>query len=151
MYTCTCTSIPSVTFVDEYAAMHDVHTCMSHDVHTCMSGMYGMSCTHDDSCAHLQLDWVSDKLRVFLDHFLDPPLLQILHLVLLQGEDDPRAPTEPFQLLVPLHCERTSSRGLPQILFVVIVLCGGGGKGAHDVDRLATKANTIAQTHQSKL
>lgn len=35
-----------------------------------------------------KLNWVTNELRVLLDDLLDPPLLDVLSLILLQVKDD---------------------------------------------------------------
>ena len=99
---------------------------------------YRLSCSaipaSVDVYLYLELDGVSDELRVFLDHLLDPSLLEVLHLVLLQEERDLGASAEVLRLLFPLDSERTSGRRLPDVLLVIVVLerdLGGGG-GEHE-------------------
>mmetsp|Transcript_85951 Transcript_85951/g.240539 ORF Transcript_85951/g.240539 Transcript_85951/m.240539 type:complete len:294 (-) Transcript_85951:7-888(-) len=72
----------------------------------------------------VELDGEADELRVLLHEILQAPLLQELRLVLFQVADDLRATLDlaVHKLRVLLHRERAAGAGLPDILFIVVML-----------------------------
>ena len=68
-----------------------------------------------------ELDGIPNELRVLLDNVLDALLLVVLSLVLLQVEHDLGATAQRLTV-VRSDGERASSRGLPHILLIVVVL-----------------------------
>ena len=73
--------------------------------------------------SYLEGDGIANELGVFLDNFFDSLLLEVLSLVLLHVQNDVGATPNGFHVLITSHSERTTSRRLPQILLVIIVLC----------------------------
>lgn len=71
---------------------------------------------------HLKWDWVANELWVLLHDLLNPPLLQVLCLVFLQIQHNLCPSAKWLSLLVTPYSEGTTSRWLPYVLLIVIVL-----------------------------
>ena len=70
---------------------------------------------------HRELDGVGDELGVFLDDLLDLLLLKVLELIFFEEEADLSA-TSKGVAVVWGDGESTASRGLPDVLLIVVVL-----------------------------
>merc|ERR1719225_2006799 len=86
-----------------------------------------------------QPDGVADELRVLLDDLLDLLLLEVLGLVLLHLEDNLGAAAQGLPA-VGLDGEGPTSRGLPDVLLVVVVLGGDGDLVSNQVGGVETHA-----------
>merc|ERR1712004_955168 len=91
-----------------------------------------------------KLDGIPNELRVFLDNVLDALLLMVLSLVLLHVEHDLGATAQRLAV-VRGDGERASSRGLPHILFIVVVLGIDHDLVSHEVGRV--EAHTELTNH----
>mmetsp|Transcript_11498 Transcript_11498/g.32255 ORF Transcript_11498/g.32255 Transcript_11498/m.32255 type:complete len:727 (+) Transcript_11498:2001-4181(+) len=67
-------------------------------------------------------DRVGDELAVLLDQVLDPALLEVLHLVLLEVQNHLGPATQLLALRIPGNGEGATGLGLPDVLLVVVVL-----------------------------
>merc|ERR1719323_2448094 len=65
-------------------------------------------------------DRVSNELRVLLDNFLDLLFLKILNLILLHGKNNLCSSSHGLSRIIS-DGERTSSRRLPDVLFIIVV------------------------------
>merc|ERR1712072_1032913 len=70
---------------------------------------------------HPQANWVVDELRVLLNELLEPLLIEVLLLVVLEVHHD-LSTTAKVRIGVLGHGEGASGRGLPDVLLVVVVL-----------------------------
>ena len=71
---------------------------------------------------HRELDGVGDELGVFLDDLLDLLLLKVLELILFEEEADLSTTSNRGVDVVWGDGESTASRGLPDVLLIVVVL-----------------------------
>jgi len=81
---------------------------------------------------HQELDGIADELGVLLDDILDPLLLVVLCLVLLEVEDDLGAAAEGLAV-VGGDGEGAAGAGLPHVLLVVVVFGGDNDLIGHEV------------------
>ena len=98
-----------------------------------------------DLLGHDELDGVRNELGVFLDDFLDLFLLKILELVLLQVHADLGTAAERGVDGVGGDGEGTTSRRLPDVLFIVVVLRDYLNTLGNEVGRIET--NTELANH----
>ena len=94
--------------------------------------------------AHHECDGVADELGVLLDHFLDLLLLDVLRLVLLEVELDIRPAADALTIIMA-DGEGATSRRLPHILLIIVVL-GGGRKEVQLMNMLTVCFNQQAKT-----
>mmetsp|Transcript_65899 Transcript_65899/g.174744 ORF Transcript_65899/g.174744 Transcript_65899/m.174744 type:complete len:435 (-) Transcript_65899:40-1344(-) len=104
---------------------------------------------------HIQLDREADEFRMFLHQILQATFLQEFGLVLLQVTNDLRAPLDlsVHHFGVFLHGERTTSRRLPDVLFIVVVLANHTDLVRNQIGRIEANSklpdhgNVAASTH----
>ena len=85
-------------------------------------------------------DRVGNKLRVLLHQVLEPPLLQVLELVVLEVEHDLGPAPEPLARLVARDRERPARLAFPHILLVVVVLGDDGDAVGDEVGGIEADA-----------
>lgn len=93
----------------------------------------------------VQVDGVGDELGVLADNLLDASLVEVVHLLILQVEDDLGTATELLALGVLSQGESTTSGGLPNVLLIIVVLGDEGNLVGNQVGGVET--NTELTDH----